>query len=305
MNSRVVTVFSWIAFALVMFIAGCKPTVPSDIIPEGEMENILYDYHLAESMAQQDYEQYEINAMAYQTAVFRKYGITKADFDTSMVYYMRHTDRLHDIYKRVAARMEDKARTLGSSEGTLASLARVGLSTDTADIWKGDKTIALVPNKPYNLYSFSYTPDSSYHKGDSFILTMHSDFIFQDGIRDGLAMLALVFKNDSVASQVVHMSSSTLHNITLHDADTLGIKEVKGFFMLNKSKQDNASTSALHLMTLGNIHLLRCRKPNDKPKQLKVGDKIPDDSLRREPQRMRKSKQLERQDSTKKNPPIN
>lgn len=304
MKYRVVTLLSWIAVALAMFVTGCRPTVPSDIIPDGEMEDILYDYHLAESMAQQDYDQYKTNVMAYQTAVFKKHGITKADFDTSMVYYMRHTDRLHAIYKRVAARMEDKARTLGSSEGTLASLARVSLSGDTADIWRGDKTIALVPNKPYNLYTFSYTPDSSYHKGDSFILTMHSDFIFQDGMRDGLAMLALVFKNDSVASRVIHMSSSTLHNITLEDADTLGIKEVKGFFLLNKNNQGNASASTLHLMTLSNIHLLRCRKPKDKPKQLKVGDKIPDDSLRREPQRMRESKQLERQDTTKKNIPI-
>ncbi len=287
------------ALLLVFFITGCKPGVPSEFISESDMEDILYDYHLATSMARQESGNYESNVVAYRAAVLKKYGVTQADFDSSMVYYMRHTERLYAIYKNIAERMEDRARELGSSEGSLASLSRISASGDTADIWKGDKTIALIPQQPYHLYSFAYAADSSFHKGDSFILTMQSDFIYQDGIRDGIASLALVFNNDSVASRIIHMSSSTSHNMTLEDRDTLGIKEIKGYFLLNKNNSDNSSKTTLHLMTLSNIHLLRCHLPKEKKQKSKEGNKASVDSLNRNSQRMRMSNKLEIKDSAK------
>lgn len=264
-------------------IWGCKPSVPSGIIGERDMEDILYEYHLNEAMAQQTSGQYESNIIAYQTALFRKHGVSRAEFDSSMVYYMRHTDRLYEMYKRIADRLEGRARELGSSEGVLAGLSRFSATGDTADVWRGDRTIALVPNKPYNVYSFSYVADSTYRKGDAFILTVQSDFIFQDGTRDGIATLAVVFDNDSVASRIVHMSSSTSQEISVKNEDKLGVKQVKGFFMLNRGSQDNASASALHLMVLSNIHLLKCRtsdkttaSPQDEHK-IKL-DSVPIDS---------------------------
>ena len=38
--------------ALLLAVVGCKPTVPSDYLSPSEMEDILYDYHLAVAMAQ-------------------------------------------------------------------------------------------------------------------------------------------------------------------------------------------------------------------------------------------------------------
>ncbi|MGI6242824.1 MAG: DUF4296 domain-containing protein [Prevotella sp.] len=300
MNRKAKAIILRICYAciFVLFIMGCKPTVPSEFISEGDMENILYDYHLASSMARQEKGDYESNVIANRAAVLKKYGITQAEFDTSMVYYMRHTERLHAIYKNIAERMEDQARALGSSEGSLASLSRINASGDTADIWKGDKSIALIPQQPYHLYSFAYVPDSSFHKGDSFILTMQSDFIYQDGVRDGVASLALVFKNDSVTSKVIHISSSTTLNLTLEDKDTLGIKELKGFFLLNKNNTNTASTTTLHLMALSNIHLLRCHLPKEKSKQPKKGNKASGDSLKKNSQNLRMERKLEINDSS-------
>lgn len=285
------------AFILVLFTTGCKPSVPSEFISERDMENILYDYHLATSMARQENGNYESDMVAYRAAVLKKYGVTQAEFDTSMVYYMRHTERLHAIYKNIAERMEDRARELGSSEGSLASLSRISASGDTADIWKGDKAIALIPQQPYHLYSFAYSADSSFHKGDAFILTMQSDFVYQDGIRDGIASLAVVFKNDSVASRIIHISSSTSHNMMLEDKDTLGIKEIKGYFLLNKNNTNSSSTTTLRLMTLSNIHLLRCHLPKEKKQKSNEGGKASVDSLNRNSQRTRIPGKMETSES--------
>lgn len=277
---------AWLLLALTWMVASCKPSVPSEFISEGDMEDILYDYQVADAMAHLDNDHYASTLVAYRTAVLRKYGVTQAEFDTSMVYYMRHTDRLLAIYKRIGERLEDKARDLGSSEGALASIMGASASGDTADIWKADRSMALIPNQPYNHYSFAYQADSAFHRGDTFILAFHSDFIFQDGVREGIAVLSVVFANDSVASQVQHVSSSMPTQLRVEDRDTLGIKEVKGYFLLNRSAWDNSSSTTLQLMSVSNIHLYRCRRPKALPGATNPADQQPGDSMPARPRRM-------------------
>lgn len=38
---------------LLIFMQGCKPSLPSDILSRGEMEDVMYDYHLSKSLASQ------------------------------------------------------------------------------------------------------------------------------------------------------------------------------------------------------------------------------------------------------------
>lgn len=280
-------------FAMGLFL-GCKPSVPSKYLSEKEMENLLYDFHLAEAMARQDDNNYDFNLVAYRAAVLKKYGISEADFDSSMVYYMRHTSRLQDIYKRLAERMEDKARELGSSEGALAGLGRASASGDTVDIWHGETSLALIPFSPYNIYTFTYTPDSTFRKGDSFVLACNTDFIFQDGVRDGIVNMAVVYKNDSVASTVLHLSSSSTQSLSIADDDTLGVKRIVGFFLLNKNSQAGASMSTMQLMSVSHIHLFKCRVDKCKAKGDGLAPPSPYDSLSRDSQSTRSARRAKR-----------
>ena len=83
-----------------MLIAGCKPTVPSRYIQPGELEDILYDYHLADAMASVSGND-SVNMVKYHTAVLQKHGYTEADFDSALVYYLRHTEQLKTIYENL------------------------------------------------------------------------------------------------------------------------------------------------------------------------------------------------------------
>ncbi len=245
---------------LAVTLIGCHDS-SSAVISEGEMEEILYDYHLADAMAQQAEGGYEKNAIAYRAAVLKKYGVSQERFDTSMVYYMRHTDRLHDMYENIAERMQAEARSIGAD----ASGGSVSAKGDSANVWKGEPSLVLVPNQPYNLYSYDLKTDTTFHKGDHILLSFRSDFIFQDGMRDGVAVLAVVFNNDSVVSRSVHMSSSMPMTMQIDDEDSLGIKQIKGLFMLSKNNDMNASSTTLQLMTVSNIQLIRVHS-KDKPR---------------------------------------
>ena len=118
---------------------------------------------------------------------------------------------------------------------------------------------------------------------------MTSNFIFQDGSRDGIAQLVVVFQNDSVASNVFHISSASQQTVRVDNTDSLGIKEIKGFFMLNMNNQANSSTTTLHLMTLGNIHLYRCHPQSKKKPFSPKSVTPPPDSMRKSTQRLRET----------------
>lgn len=224
----------------------------SHILSSGEMEDILYDYHLADAMAQQAEGGYAKNAVSYRAAVLKKYDITQSEFDSSMVYYMRHTDKLHTIYQHISDRMQVEANKVGASSMT-AGVA----SGDSANVWNGEKSLVLIPNEPYNLYTFNLQADTTFHKGDQLILNFKSDFIFQDGMRDGIVMLAVTLGNDSVTSSVMHLSSSMASSLQIADNDSLGIKKISGFFLLSKNSDANSSSTTLQLMTISQIQLIR------------------------------------------------
>lgn len=258
---------------VLLLLAGCKPSVPSEYISPDELEDLLYDYHLADAMAQQAPGDYAQNTIAYREAVLKKYHVSQADFDSSMVYYMRHANVLHGIYENIAKRLEDDVKAMGGTGGAIA-ISGNNLSGDTADIWRGPRSLALLPVVPYNSHSFILKADTSIHRGDAFLLSFRSDFIFQDGSRDGVALLSIVFGNDSTASQVLHLSSPQQTTVSVDDRDSLGIKEVKGFFMLNKSQLDGGSSTTLQLMSISNIKLWRIHRKGNASKPVQPGQPV-------------------------------
>lgn len=247
----------FISLLLLMF--SCKPQVPGKYIQPDEFEDILYDYHLADAMVDNN----GTDEAKYQTtlnreAVLKKYGITQAEFDSSLVYYVRHADRLHKIYENLSKRLSDEALALGASANDISQYGDMTSAKDTSNMWRGVPSCVLMPDAPYNTMSFEIKADSTYHKGDKLIFSFNSNFIFKDGIRDGVAMLAVEFKNDSIASSVIHLSSNSTYSLTVADNDNNGIKAIRGFIYLNKSSfgQNNNSLS---LMAIDRIRLIRMR----------------------------------------------
>lgn len=244
-------------FFLMSCLSGCKPGVPRDIIQPDVMEDILYDYHLADAMAQNktDYGYYET---LYREAVLKKYGITSAELDSSLVYYMRHTDQMHDIYEKLSERLKDEALALGASESEVNRFS-MSASGDTTDIWAGDKSLLLMPQTPYNVSQFSVAADSSFHAGDSFVLTFRCNFIYQEGMRDGNVLMAVKYVNDSVATRHMRLPNSNEYTLRIDNTKNEKIKEVKGYFYLGKGSDSGAPSSTLKLMSVYDIHLVRLR----------------------------------------------
>lgn len=245
--------------ALLFCVSSCKPSLPSGVLSKGKMTDILYDYHLALAMAHMDDNGDKGQSLAYREAVLRKHDVTPAEFDSSMVYYMRHTELLEDVYKDLTDRYNNEITAMGGSAKEGGEFANLSATGDTANVWNLAASMVFMPVKPFNSTSFDIKVDSTFHKGDRLMLDFDAQFIYQDGMRNGVAMLAVQFGNDSIAQRTIMIQSTQHYSVELSDADSLGIKSVKGYFMLMNDDNGTgvSSQTTLKLMFLEHIKLIR------------------------------------------------
>lgn len=239
-------------------LVSCKPTVPSQYIQPSDMEDILYDYHIGQAMANQDdgkYEEREYLRLAYLAAILEKHGVTRAEFDSSLVYYYTRADNFEGIYKRVAERLSDKALDLGASQSDVNRYATLTATGDTANVWSFRRDMVLSPYPPQNRFDFELSCDTTYKKGDSFQLNFIVDFLMQSGSKDAVANLSVQFANDSVVTQTNHISVSGVSQLRISSVHGQRPKVVRGFFYMGKGN-DKEST-VLKLMFINSIQLVR------------------------------------------------
>jgi hypothetical protein len=244
----------------IMVLSGCKPSVPSEFIQPDDMEDILYDYHLAMILSDEHRED-TILSQVYKLAVLKKYEVSEADFDTSMVYYMRHSDELEKIYKRISDRLSKEGEAQGMTASDMTTYGYTDGTVDTVNIWQGEHSIMLTRYTTNNIYSFDIKADSSFHRGDELLLAFNSLFMYQDGSRDGVAVFSVTYNNDSVAQQTVRITSSAHYAAHLRDEHRIGIKRLRGYFLLNCNNFDrNNSATTLKLLFISDIKLTRIRE---------------------------------------------
>lgn len=273
--------------AALLLLAACRPSVPETVVQPDDMEDLLYDYFVSQGMAvipdPQAGSSEDYRRALYFEAVLSKHGVTREQFDSSLVYYYTRADKFVDIYRHVQQRLSDDALAYGASAGEVERyLTAQSLSGDTADVWEGDRHVLLMPYAPYNRMQFVQKADTSFHKGDNLMMTFKSDFLYQGGSKDGLAYLAVKFTNDSIASAVTHFSVTGNTNLRLYVTDdNLRIKEVMGYIYLG---QGFVSTADLRMLFLSRIQLIRIHKPKSPDnKSADKPAKAPADSLRTAP----------------------
>ncbi len=242
------------------FFGSCKDESKKMVIAEGKMEDVLYDYHLLDGIVRTSNLD-SATIRAYVEAVYEKHGITQAEFDSSMVYYMRHTEILEGIYKRLYSRIENEGRLRGVN-GTDFTGVSTDANADTANIWNRDRLYVLTEHAPFNSVSFSFKADSTFQKGDKFRLNFNSDFIQQDGSRNGYAIFTMILQNDSAITRTLSLTSQMDRTMDVEDINRVGVKEVKGYFLSRQSNNINdRNSSTMKFMVISKLALIKMHTP--------------------------------------------
>lgn len=163
--------FFSILICLLLGVVSCKPSLPGDVLSKGKMADILYDYHVALSMAHTADGGDTGQSITYREAVLRKHDVTSAEFDSSMVYYMRHTELLEDVYKELDDRLNNEIVALGGNADA-SQFDNLSATGDTANVWNQAPAMVLSATKPFNAVSFDIPVDTAFHKGDRLMLDL-------------------------------------------------------------------------------------------------------------------------------------
>lgn len=254
----------------------------SDILSMGEMEDILYDIYLSQNIEDGvSYDRKKYSEITNREAIYRKYDITQAEWDSSYNYYCRHADKLHTIYKKLSERIRTDVLELGGD----VSLDETTLSGDTINIWNSERNFILMQETPYNLNEFAVKADSMFKPGDVLTLQFDNQFIFQEGSRNLVAVLVVTLATDSVVTNTCHVNSDGKYTLSFNDYNRLGIKSVQGYFVLLRNNNEQVSTT-FHLASLENIRLILAHSREvleqaPVPKTVEVKDSLETDSVRR------------------------
>lgn len=243
-------------------LASCKPQVPSSYIQPDDLADILYDYYMCNSLAEQS-DDPDYNHRVYYLAVLKKHDVSEAEFDSSLVYYYTHAERLAKIYETVANRMKSEATKLGASVGEMSKYANLTSQGDTANIWNESTCAMLMPAPPYNRLDFSLKADTTFKRGDSFVLNIMANFMYQSGTKDGIIYAKVSYTGDSTAVFYANVNSSGLSRLQIPANNEADIKSIDGFFYLGQGSDDSFTRKILFI---DDIQLIRFhRKKDDVP----------------------------------------
>lgn len=240
---------------LLMIMVACKPTIPSEYIQPDDMEDILYDYHVAQAMAKQiSFKDANFDRTRYFFSVLEKHEVTEADFDSSLVYYYSHVDRLQDIYKEVNRRLSDEANNLGVTVGDINRYSQYSATGDTANIWNQQSDLLLIPRPTMNRYDFTVEVDTTFHQGDSFMFQFVSEYLWQSGSKDATVCIVTKYEGDSIIQTTNHVSTSGTAQVRIPANNLNKLKEMKGFIHLNAGNDDSNTRK---MMFVSQIQLIR------------------------------------------------
>ncbi|MBR2114562.1 MAG: DUF4296 domain-containing protein [Prevotella sp.] len=240
---------------VLMLVVACKPTVPSEYIQPGDMEDILYDYHLALAMSRQKGSgDLDFNRSLYFQSVLKKHGVTEAEFDSSLIYYYSHAYRLKDIYSEVNQRLNDEATSLGVAVGDINRYSQYSTTGDTANIWNQQSDLLLIPRATMNRYDFTVKVDSTFMKGDSFMFQFMSEYIWQNGSKDLTVCIVCKYDGDSIIQTSNHISVSGTAQVRVPANREKKLKDMRGFIYLSDGGDDSNTQKMLFI---SQIQLIR------------------------------------------------
>lgn len=160
-----------IAFLLLSILSSCQQT-PSYVIPQGEMEKILLDIHLADAVVQNsaNYNS-SLRKEALYESVFEKHNITKHQFDTSLYWYGMHSEQYAKMYERINKRLTEQKKDIDKHIHVADRL--INFAGDTVNIWRQDAWTMFYPMFPYaNQYTFEIKTDTGFHAFDTYQFNM-------------------------------------------------------------------------------------------------------------------------------------
>lgn len=233
----------------ILLLLACESR-PKYVIPEDEMVDLLVDVHKSEAVIALNHHQYPTDEKKriVREAVYMRHHTTKADFDSSMVWYGNNLDDYMEIYKRVIDKLNEENNAIKEliKEEEMQVLTQAG---DTVDIWKQQRWHIFDSDKDNNILAFSINSDENFNRGDRFSLRFHVVNIPPRG--DNVQVYMAIRHQDNVIHYTHINAQRSGWNVLNIQSDSINnLKELYGYIAM-PPRNDG------YIMYIDSIQLIR------------------------------------------------
>lgn len=156
----------YMAVAASMLLVSCNRT-PENVLGREAMASLMADIQVGEAVIDLNYAAYpnDSTRKALKQSVYVAHGVDQELVDTSLAWYGNHIEEYIKVCDRTIEILQERQRDLAS-----ASNAQMALAGDSVAIWTGPGHIVVSGQMPSRIVSFNLEPDSTWQKGDIFVL---------------------------------------------------------------------------------------------------------------------------------------
>lgn len=260
-----------LAFSVLLVFMACEVKRPENVLPPERMEAFLYDYHLVQSMSG-EYSASTNKEKLFYDYVFRKHGITKEQFDTSMVWYNRFPKHIQRIYARLEERLDREVLSLDNARGALdegVSIEVAYLAIDTAELWTSSKVRLLSATPLCNrvLFSFETPDDTTFLPGDSLQFSFDARFIAasNDSVAQRLhASIMLDYTDGSYDGADIDISGDGKYLLSVDRNMSSKLKSMCGFLYYADDDSTFGSRAVISALSVKRIHVVEPAEGSEK-----------------------------------------
>ena len=252
---------------LFIFLVSCEVGMPDYVVPPKKMERFLYDYHLVQSMSS-EFTAFEYKEKLFYDYIYRKHGMTKERFDSSMMWYNRYPKYLKRIYENLEVRLDAEVASLNDARASFDDgvlLEAAFLSTDTAQLWTSSKMRLLasthINSKLY--FTFDVPKDTTFVKGDSLTFSFGSYFI-NDGNenvgQEAIASIRIDYDNGTYYHKNLRITESGEYVLAAPRDFNRNLKSMSGFVYYVDDDESTKSKLLLSEISVTRIHPPKLQK---------------------------------------------
>lgn len=205
---------------------------PDEVMNQRAMKELLTDLHVLEAVLEEHPPANEQERTYYYNALLQKHGVTKASFDSSLIYYTKNPKVFERVYTRVLTNLE-KFKT-EVHEGKYFPIIPDSIRLKPADmmIWKDQISLHLSKDSTRKQLAFSIK-DADLLTQDIYSLRFLLRVAPQDSSKDSYAALRIHYAGgfvDSLMHETYNDSVLRLYAFRMKAARNLSIDSLSGTF---------------------------------------------------------------------------
>ncbi len=230
----------WLLGILALFQLGCSSR-PDGVMSRREMRSFLVDYYLLEGVLSAQRIMEEAEKDNYYHALFEKHGITKADFDSSLVYYTRNPKVFERIYNGVTNDLDEIKADVSSGKYFPVLPDSIRLKPEIKEIWSLDSIFYAIGDSSKSKLYFTVKNRDLLSK-DVYYFSFRMRAFPHDSVQSGYTTFRVHYADgqmDSLRHKVLNDSIFRRYKYTLIAKRNFKIDSLSGVFYENLQEADS------------------------------------------------------------------